>query len=67
MGTHPPIVQISLDLIDLDEALDTALIAVDSEETPLLGLIREAGDGLGADLVIDATGASVTRSEPGRG
>ena len=27
---HPPIVQISLDLIDLDEALDTALIAVEA-------------------------------------
>jgi 3-hexulose-6-phosphate synthase/6-phospho-3-hexuloisomerase len=30
MPTHPPIVQISLDLIDLDEALDTALIAVEA-------------------------------------
>ena len=30
MRRHPPIVQISLDLIDLDEALDTALIAVEA-------------------------------------
>src|SRR5687767_6095826 len=28
--THPPIVQISLDLIDIDDALDTALIAVEA-------------------------------------
>ena len=29
-GRHPPVVQISLDLTDLDEALETARIAVEA-------------------------------------
>ncbi|HKP11192.1 MAG TPA: zinc-binding dehydrogenase [Blastocatellia bacterium] len=33
--------------------------AVNAEETDLLGLIRGLGDGLGADLIVDATGTSV--------
>jgi alcohol dehydrogenase/L-iditol 2-dehydrogenase len=32
--------------------------AVDVDETDLVGLIRGLGDGLGADLVVDATGTS---------
>jgi L-iditol 2-dehydrogenase len=33
--------------------------AVNCEKTDLLGLVRGHGDGLGADLVVDATGTSV--------
>lgn len=35
-----------------------ATYTIDCQETDLLGLVRESGDGLGADLVVDATGAS---------
>ena len=33
--------------------------AVDSEATDLVALVRDLGDGLGADLVVDATGTSI--------
>ena len=33
--------------------------AINAEETDLLALIRGLGDGLGADLVVDATGTSI--------
>jgi alcohol dehydrogenase/L-iditol 2-dehydrogenase len=33
--------------------------AINAEETDLLALIRELGDGLGADLIVDATGTSI--------
>jgi len=33
--------------------------AVDVDETDLLALVRSQGDGLGADLVVDASGASI--------
>jgi 3-hexulose-6-phosphate synthase len=49
MTTHPPVVQLSLDLTDIEEALDTALVAVEAgvdwleAGTPLL-----LAEGLGA-------------------
>ncbi len=44
--------------LDAAQALGVTY-AVNGEETDLLELIRGLGDGLGADLVVDATGTSV--------